>query len=300
MMVAESPERLHGGWCIGSRILSTSRPLVMGILNLTPDSFSDGGELPHVEAALQRAARMVEEGAHILDVGGESTRPGALPVSPDEEIRRVVPVVKALCRAFSLPVSVDTRKASVAQAAFDAGAEIVNDVSGFTFDPELPRAAAEAGAGVVLMHMRGTPADMGTHTGYGDVVAEVRQELQGAVERALEAGVSPEAIVVDPGLGFAKTHEQSLTLLGTLDGLTELGFPVLVGPSRKRFLGELLGVPPQERAVGTAAACLMAYLGGARIFRVHDVLPTVEALRVGMAVREARSLPASSFALQVG
>lgn len=256
----------------------------MGILNVTPDSFSDGGELGDDPAhAVARGRAMVAAGAALLDVGGESTRPGAPLVPPAEEIRRVVPVIEALVRELPVPVSVDTRKAAVARAALAAGAAVVNDVSGLIHDAALGAVVAEAEAGLVLMHMRGEPADMMEHARYGDVVGEVRVELGAAVARARAAGVADAAIVVDPGLGFAKTAEHNLTLLHRL---AELGlpYPVLVGPSRKSFLGRILDVPPAERAVGTAAACVAAYLGGACLFRVHDVAPVVQALRVAEAI----------------
>jgi dihydropteroate synthase len=256
----------------------------MGIVNLTPDSFSDGGRLSDVEAALDHARALVAEGATLVDVGGESTRPGASSVSEEEELARVLPFVRRASLELGVPLSVDTRKASVARAALEAGAAVVNDVSGFAHDPLMAGVVAEAGAGAVLMHMRGEPATMGTLATYGDVAAEVAAELRVAVERARRAGVPDEALVVDPGLGFAKTPAQSLALLGDLDPLHALGFPILVGPSRKSFLGAVLGVPPEERGPGTVAACVVAYLGGARIFRVHDVGPVAQALTVAQAI----------------
>jgi dihydropteroate synthase len=274
------PWRLAGG-----KILDPSRALVMGILNVTPDSFSDGGELiGSLDRALARARAMVEAGAALLDVGGESTRPGAASVSEAEEIDRVVPVVESIARVLDVPVSVDTRKASVARAALDAGATIVNDVSGLAHDPALAGLVAERGAGLVLMHMRGQPADMMEHASYGDVVAEVRDELGAALGRARAAGIDDDAVVIDPGLGFAKTAEHNLSLIHRLDVLAALGRPVLVGPSRKSFLGRILDVPPAERVTGTVAACVAAYLLGARIFRVHDVAPAVAGLRVAEAI----------------
>ena len=251
---------------------------------MTPDSFSDGGELQTLDAALRRAEQMVREGARILDVGGESTRPGAAAVELGEELERVMPVIEALIARFQVPVSVDTRKARVAEAALAAGAAVVNDVSALGYDPDLARVAKEAHAGVVLMHMRGTPEDMRERTDYDDVASEVADELELAIAHAQENAIKPEAIVLDPGIGFAKTSRQSLTLLGEIPRLKRLGFPVMVGPSRKSFLGDLLGVPPKDRVVGTAAACVIAYQGGARLFRVHDVAPTVHALRVARAV----------------
>jgi dihydropteroate synthase len=279
-------------WRIRGGALVLDRPRVMGILNLTPDSFSDGGELAGVDMALRRGEEMVEAGAALLDVGGESTRPGAAPVPLEDEIRRVVPVVEALVARLAVPVSVDTRKAGVARAALEAGASAINDVSGLSFDPELGGVVAEAGAGLVLMHMRGTPADMRERTHYHDVGAEVAGELMEAVERARCAGVQEPALVLDPGIGFAKTAEQSLALLGDLSHLRRTGFPLMVGPSRKSFLGDLLGVEPRARVTGSAVACALAYLEGARIFRVHDVGPTVQALEVTAAIRsEMRTAP---------
>jgi dihydropteroate synthase len=258
----------------------------MGILNVTPDSFSDGGELPDLDALLYRADSMVAEGAAILDLGGESTRPGARMVPEGEELRRVVPAVAALAARFAVPISVDTRKARVAEEAISAGAAIVNDVSALSFDPRMAAVATESGAGVVLMHMRGVPQDMKEHAHYRDVEGEVAGELEAVAERALGAGISRDSIVLDPGIGFAKTAPQSLRVLARLSRVVGLGFPVLVGPSRKSFLGELFGLPPGQRAVGSAAACVMAFLRGARVFRVHDVTPTFQALRVAEAIEE--------------
>ncbi len=275
-------------WRFGGRSLALDPPLVMGILNMTPDSFSDGGDLRGVEAAVKRAEAMVAAGAAILDVGGESTRPGAPEVPVDEEIRRVVPVIRALRERVGVPVSIDTRKAAVAREALAAGAEVVNDVSGLTFDPALASVVAEHRAGLVLMHMRGTPADMAGRAVYRDLMGEVESELAGSVDRALAAGVPKEAVVLDPGIGFAKTPEQSVRILGEIGRLRRMGFPLMVGPSRKSFLGAILGVPPEERVAGTVAACVVAWMGGAEIFRVHDVRPVVEALAVARAVRQAK------------
>lgn len=259
--------------------MALDRPVLMGIVNLTPDSFSDGGRFPDLSAALDHARGLVEAGAHILDVGGESTRPGALEVPEEEERARILPFLREASE-FGVPLSVDTRKASVARAALDAGAVVVNDVSGLAFDPEMAPLVAEAGAGAVLMHMRGDPATMTGLARYDAVGREVARELEAAVSRARAAGIPDDALVVDPGLGFAKTPEQTLALLGDLSPVVDLGFPVLVGPSRKRFIASVADVPPQERIPGTVAACVMAYLGGARIFRVHDVAPVAQALAV--------------------
>jgi dihydropteroate synthase len=267
--------------------LSLESPRVMGILNMTPDSFSDGGGLSGVTDALRRAEVMAREGADLLDVGGESTRPGAALLSEEEELRRVAPVVRALVREIPLPVSVDTRKAAVAQAALDAGAQIVNDVSGLAFDRAMGTVVARASAGVVLMHMRGTPADMRDRARYVDLEGEVVAELGEALVRAREAGISERSMVLDPGIGFAKTAEQSLRLLGNLAPLQALGFPLLIGASRKSFLGKILDVPPVERVSGSVAACIVALMQGVRLFRVHDVCATVEGLKVAEAIRRA-------------
>lgn len=274
-------------WAIRGGSISLRGPVVMGILNLTPDSFSGGGGLLDLDATLPRAIEMVEQGAGILDVGGESTRPGATPVSTDEELERVLPFIEAVAARVAVPLSVDTRNARVARAALAAGAAVVNDVSGLGHDPQMAAVVEKGGAGVVLMHMRGNPATMDSLSSYAHVGEEVAGELAVAVDRALAAGIPRDAIVVDPGIGFAKNTAQSLELLGNLDAIRQLGFPVMVGPSRKRFLGAVLDVPVSGRLNGTVAACVSAYLQGARIFRVHDVEPVVQALRVTEAIEQA-------------
>jgi dihydropteroate synthase len=272
-------------WVIRDQRLSLGEPLVVGILNVTPDSFSDGGLYGEPGAALRRAVEMVREGAGMIDVGGESTRPGSDDVAEDEEEARVIPVIRRLKETLDVPVSVDTRKARVARAALEAGADVVNDVSALQ-DPEMGSVVAESGAGLVLMHMRGTPKTMQADPRYDDVVGEVTDELNGALDAAIAAGIDPERVVVDPGIGFAKSHCHNLELLGGLAGLGRLGRPMMLGVSRKAFLGQLLGgAPPEERAVATAAACVAGLLAGARIFRVHDVRPVREALRVAEAIR---------------
>jgi dihydropteroate synthase len=261
----------------------------MGIVNVTPDSFSDGGEADSVDDAVAKARRLVAEGAAIVDIGGESTRPGAVPVSRREELRRVVPVVEGLADSLSAQISVDTRHAAVAEEALAAGAEIVNDVSALQHDPDMARIAADAGAAMVLSHMRGTPATMRDLTDYRDLFGEVVAELETSLRIATGAGIDPRRVVLDPGIGFAKTGPQSLRLLGNLRVLAPLGRPVLVGPSRKSFIGEISGVPPAERVPGTVAACVMAYLQGVRLFRVHDVAAVVQALAVTKAIAESGS-----------
>jgi dihydropteroate synthase len=256
------------------------RPLVMGILNVTPDSFSDGGQRRTVDAAIAAGLAMAADGADIIDVGGESTRPGAAPVSTGMEQDRVLPVIAALAAA-GLCVSVDTRHAATMRAALAAGARIINDVSALAHDPLSAAVVASADCPVVLMHMRGTPATMGDLAVYGDVVAEVRAELAARVESALQAGVRPARIAVDPGIGFAKRPDHARVLLLRLDELVSLGFPVLVGLSRKSFIGALAAEPDAgKRLAGSLAADLFAVLHGASILRVHDVRETVQALRV--------------------
>jgi dihydropteroate synthase len=273
-------------WRVGGEEIDLSSPRVMGILNLTPDSFSDGGTLPSVEVALQRARKMVEEGADILDVGGESTRPGASPVPSEEEIRRILPFIRAAGASLEVPISVDTRKAVVAREALKAGARIVNDVSGLNHDPEMGRVVAEEGGSLILSHMRGTPATMKELAVYRDVLREVGEELGRSLDVALGEGVGEDRIVLDPGIGFAKTPAQSLKILGALEELRYLGRPLLVGVSRKSFIGEVTGLPPADRLPGTLAACVVSFLQGVRIFRVHDVAPLVQALAVVRAIIE--------------
>lgn len=264
----------------------------MGVLNATPDSFWEESRVPGVDAALSAAGRMVGAGADLLDVGGESTRPGADPVSPAEERRRVVPVVEALAREFpDVVVSVDTVKADTARAALDAGAAVINDVSALRLDPGIADAVRDAHAGLILMHSRGTVADMASYARarYGpDPMGEVIAELRASLRTARARGVPEEAIALDPGLGFAKTPAQSMAALRGLERLADLGHPVAVGPSRKRFVGELAGgVPAGDRLPGTLAACVVAFLAGARIFRVHDVGAMRHALDVAAAFADA-------------
>ncbi len=260
------------------------RTLVMGILNVTPDSFSDGGRFLEPGTAVAHALRMAEDGADVVDVGGESTRPGSDPVPAEEELARVLPVIRGIVEARpDLPVSIDTRKPEVAEAALAAGARIVNDVAaGRT--PGMFEVVRAAGAGMVLMHMLGEPKTMQEAPSYEDVVAEVRSFLAERLEAAAEAGIEPEALVVDPGIGFGKTLEHNLLLLRHLEALTELGRPVMVGPSRKRFIGAILGLPEDQRDEGTAGAVAWAVAHGASVVRVHDVRTTARVVRVVDAI----------------
>jgi dihydropteroate synthase len=259
----------------------------MGIVNTTPDSFSDGGRFADPGAAAEHALRLAEEGADLVDVGGESTRPGAPPVPADEERRRVVPVIARLrAGRFAPPISVDTTKAEVARAALDAGADLVNDVQAL-LDPALAALVASRGVPAVLMHTRGTPADMASRAVYGDVVEEVCAELSAAVARAERAGVPRERIILDPGIGFAKAAEHSVALLASIPRLRRLGCPLLLGPSRKSFIGKITGASVEERLPGTLAAVVAGVLAGAELFRVHDVAAARQAAQVAAAIRAA-------------
>jgi dihydropteroate synthase len=258
----------------------------MGVLNVTPDSFSDGGEFIGVEPAVAQAEKMFDEGAQVIDVGGESTRPGSDPVSPEEELRRVLPVIEGMvsARPDSI-VSIDTYRSSVAEAALDAGAKAVNDVTALG-DPRMAGLMAERGCPIILMHMLGEPKSMQQHPRYEDVVREVRDFLAERAQQAIRAGVQLENIILDPGIGFGKTLEHNLKLLKRLDSLVGLGFPVLVGVSRKSFLGKITGSEdPKSRLFGTVAANVLAYERGASLFRVHDVRANKEALAVAAAIR---------------
>ena len=273
-----------GIWKTSRREISLSRPLIMGILNVTPDSFSDGRNFHDQQRAIDRALEMAAQGADIIDIGGESTRPGAEPVSADEEAMRVLPVIERLSGLLPCPISVDTWKSSVACAALKAGAEIVNDISGFTFDPEMAVVAANTGAGVVLMHTRGTPANMQADTVYDDLMGEVISGLRQSVGLAIQAGVQREQITLDPGVGFGKDLNGNLEIIRRLRELAGLGFPLLLGTSRKNFIGKVLGKDAGERIFGTAATIALAIANGAAILRVHDVAEMRDVADVTQAV----------------
>lgn len=278
------------GWRTSRRTIDLTRPVLIGVLNITPDSFSDGGLYLEREAALRQAGRLADEGADVIDIGGESTRPGARSVTEDEEVGRVLPVVEAALEAVGVPISVDTTKSGVARAALDAGAEIINDVSGLRFDPALADLAGERGAGLVLMHMRGVPRTMQDRIHYDDLIGEISAELGQSVSQALSAGCEPDQLVIDPGIGFGKTAEQSLVLIEELSRFQELGYPILVGPSRKSFIGKTLGLEVGDRLEATIAACVVSLLRGARLFRVHDVRPLRRALDMADAIVKRSSV----------
>jgi len=277
--LSERYPRRATSWQLRTRTLQFGRlPLVMGIVNVTPDSFSDGGKFLTPQAAVDQALRLVDEGADLLDIGGESTRPDADPISAQEELQRITPVFKALAPRVTIPLSIDTSKHIVARAALAAGAEIINDVTALTGDPQMPELAAETAAGVCAMHMQGTPQTMQDDPRYDDVVREVRDYLQGRLEALVAAGIAPDRVCLDPGIGFGKTHAHNLTLMAHCDHLHELGRPLLVGHSRKGFLGKLLGDPQVDRTLATVGAALALASQGVQMIRVHDVRPVREAL----------------------
>ncbi|HEY0003404.1 MAG TPA: dihydropteroate synthase [Pyrinomonadaceae bacterium] len=278
-------------WKIKGRALAIgARTLVMGVVNVTPDSFSDGGQFYTFEQALDQSEKLLAEGADILDIGGESTRPGSLPVAPEEELRRVIPLIEHLAKKSVAVISVDTTKAAVARAALDAGAAIVNDISALRFDYHLADEVARAGAGLVLMHSRGTPATMQRLPPAADILSEVKSSLQSSIKMAERRGVPLDSIAIDPGIGFGKTPEQNLELIAKLDQLAESfpEFPILIGTSRKSFIGHLLGQrSARERLHSTMASVTAAVLRGAHIVRVHDVSAAIETVRVADAIRKA-------------
>jgi dihydropteroate synthase len=277
-------------WQTARRKLTFEKTLVMAILNVTPDSFSDGGEFFSLDDALRRAEKLVAEGADILDIGGESTRPGSRQVTIEEEIRRVVPVIEALAEKFDVPVSIDTSKSEVAEKALEAGAEIVNDVSGLRFDERIARVAAEHNSGLILMHLRGDFETMHRQKPVADILKEVSSGFRRSIEIALSFNVKRENIALDIGIGFSKTFNQNLELLAKLDKLTKEfpEFPMLVGTSRKSFIGKILGaaVPAEERLSGSLASAAIAVWNGANIVRVHDVKATVETLKIVGAIKK--------------
>jgi dihydropteroate synthase len=273
-------------WEAQGRAIVTDRvPRVMGIVNVTPDSFSDGGRAWTRDDAVAQALRLVDEGADLLDIGGESSRPGAEPVSAEEELRRVVPVVEALAPRVGAPISVDTTKAAVARRALEAGAAIINDIRALDGDPALPRLAAEARAGVVLMHMAGTPRTMQDHPRYGDVLREVRDYLARRIAALEPLGIPRARIAIDPGIGFGKTFEHNLELLRNLDQFATLGCAIVIGTSRKGLLGRLTGRPVSGRATASVVSSLAAAMRGAHVVRVHDVGPMADAIKVWTALR---------------
>jgi dihydropteroate synthase len=257
---------------------------LMGIVNVTPDSFYDGGKFASTEKAVKQCMRLVDEGAAVIDIGGASSRPGARPVSEDEEMKRILPVIRECSKKISVPISVDTTRARVARAAAALGATWINDISAGRDDPAMKQFIAQSGCTVVLMHSRGTPQTMQQCTSYGTVVDEVKNELLASVDSFCSAGAAKEKIVIDPGIGFAKTAQQNIELLRGLDAFVATGFPVLVGTSRKSFIGQITGRQADDRLAGTLGSVAAAFARGARLFRVHDVAATLDFLKVLCAI----------------
>jgi dihydropteroate synthase len=282
--LAEIPQRRHA-W---AALLAAPRPLIMGVLNVTPDSFADHGRYFEQADALAQARALVAAGADILDIGGESTRPFADPVPLEEELRRVLPVIQTLAPEIPVPISIDTYKAPVARAALEAGATLINDISALRFDPDMAPLAAELETPVVLMHMQGTPRDMQRHPHYEDLLREIRDFFRERLDFATSRGLSPDLLVLDPGIGFGKTWQHNLEILNHLDVFLDLGCPLLVGPSRKAFIGHILDLPAgEERDIGSLAALAIAVTRGARIIRTHNVAYARQFLAVLEAIRAA-------------
>lgn len=276
---------------VKDRRLALDHPLIMGIVNVTPDSFFDGGRFYEPQQAVAHAVQLVEEGADLLDIGAESTRPGALPVDEEEEHRRLIPVVAAVAKAVSIPISVDTSKAAVARAAIDVGAVMINDVTALRGDTTMVEVVAKTGAGLVLMHMQGTPETMQRSPHYDDVIEDITRFLGERARFAMDRGVAHERIVLDPGIGFGKTITHNVDLLANLDAFLQLGFPLLVGASRKGFIGQLTRQSPEGRAWGTAGVVALAVEHGANILRVHDVASMKDVVTIADAIARRR-LPA--------
>jgi len=249
----------------------SSRTHIVGALNVTPDSFSDGGKFFKLEDAIRQGVKMAEEGADIIDVGGESTRPGSDPVSIQEELSRVIPVIRSLSKKTDVPISIDTYKAEVAKQALDAGAQMINDISALRFDPEMKKIASEYKVPINLMHIKGTPKNMQKDPSYEDVIAEITEYLKQSIEIAQDAGIDPKKIIIDPGIGFGKRLEDNLNILKNLKKICILNCPILIGCSRKSFIGKILDLPVEERLEGSLAALAVAVMNGANIIRVHDV-----------------------------
>jgi dihydropteroate synthase len=263
------------------------RTLLMGVLNITPDSFSDGGLYLDKEKAIAHGIKMVEEGADILDIGGESTRPGSKPLPLEEELRRVIPVIEVLAKELNVPISIDTYKSTVAQMAIDAGAQIINDISGLHFDPDLGKVAAEKDVPLILMHIRGTPETMQKDVHYHSLFSEILQYLKESIQRAESAGVDPQQIIIDPGIGFGKTVEDNLLIIKNLSEFRILGKPILLGTSQKNFIGKILNAEASERLEGTLSTIAIGVLNGAHIIRCHDILQAKKVIAVADAIRLA-------------
>ncbi len=264
----------------------SKKTYIMGILNVTPDSFSEGGLYLDKSAAIKRAIQMVEDGADIIDIGGESTRPGSEPVTIEEELRRTIPVIEVLAKEDKVPISIDTYKSEVARRALDAGASMVNDISGLRFDPEMPNVVSEYKVPVVIMHIKGRPKDMQQNPVYEALIPEIMDYLREGIKIARQSGIPEDKIIIDPGIGFGKTFDHNLRIIKHLREFTFLEKPILIGPSRKAFIGKILGdVPPIERIEGTAAAVAVSIINGANIIRVHDVKEMVKVAKIADAIK---------------
>jgi len=262
----------------------------MGILNVTPDSFSDGGIYFDRRVAIERAFKMIEEGADIIDIGGESTRPGSEPITIEEELRRTIPVIEAVTRECNIPISIDTYKSEVAQRALDARASMVNDISGLRFDPEMPKVVSEYKVPVVIMHIRGTPKNMQMNPEYEALIPEIMDYLREGIRIAIKAGIAEDKIIIDPGIGFGKTVDHNLNIIKNLNKFTLLEKPILIGPSRKAFLGKILGdVPVTERLEGTAAVVAVSIMNGANMVRVHDVKQMARVAKIADAIKRPQN-----------
>ena len=276
--------RLFEGINILSKVNSSNffnKTLVMGILNVTPDSFSDGSQYLDKGRAIDHALEMVDHGADIIDIGGESSRPGSMSVTIEEELRRTIPVIKELSKRINIPISIDTCKASVAEAAIDAGAAIINDISGLRFDPLMAQIVASKNTPVILMHINGTPKDMQVAPFYTDLIGEIIEYLSQSIDIALRAGVSEDMIIIDPGIGFGKTYQHNIEIIKNLNRFKILGKPILIGVSRKAFIGQILeGAPVTDRLIGSVVTALSCVAAGANILRVHDVRETVQGLKI--------------------
>jgi len=267
----------------------SQKTCIMGILNITPDSFSDGGRFFDPASAIDRGIQMAEEGADVVDIGGESTRPGSEPLSVKEELRRTIPVIETLSREIDIPLSIDTYKSEVAKRALDAGASMVNDISGLRYDHAMPEVVAEYKVPVAIMHMKGTPKDMQKNPVYEALIPEIMDYLRGGIRLAMESGVSEDKVIIDPGIGFGKTFEHNLEIIHRLEEFTLLEKPILIGPSRKAFIGKVLGdLPPEDRFEGTAAVIAVSIMNGANIVRVHDVSEMSRVAKLADAIKRMR------------
>ena len=266
-----------------------NKTYTMGILNLTPDSFSDGGSYIDVNLAIKRAKEMVEEGVDIIDVGAESTRPGATYIEEEEELRRLLPIVKRLVKEVDVPISIDTYKAKVAEECIRLGAHIINDIKGLKDDPKMARVIAKYGVSVIIMHIKGTPKNMQINPEYGDIIEDIKESLKESIEIAKKAGISSNKIIIDPGIGFGKTFRNNLEIVNKLCEFKKMKYPILIGASRKGFIGEILGTPPLDRVEGNLAVAVISSYNGASIIRVHEVKETVRALKMIDAIKVTKN-----------